>query len=86
MNIPMLSHLIKQFQTRKEYCNEGTYSDAYGDGTFIHAWLPGIFSNAEIQNIRNGDVIHITQFTQENEAKVKSFTMKILLNKAAYQF
>ena len=59
--------------------------NAYGDGTFIHAWLPSIFSAAELQIVRGGEVLHITEFNAENEAAVKALTMKILLDTKAYK-
>lgn len=87
MKLPMLDHLVYQFQHRSEYSNDekASYSDAYGDGTFIHAWLPSIFSDAELQIVRGGEVLHITEFNAENEAAVKKFTMQCLLNKKAYK-
>ena len=83
----MLNHLVHQFRNRHEYSNDGEriYGDAYGDGTFIHAWLPNIFSDAELQIVRGGEVLHVTRFTAENEAAVKRFTMSILLNPKAYK-
>ncbi len=85
MKKPMLSHMVKQFRTRGEYSNDGKCGDAYGDGTFIHAWLPSIFSDAELMTIRGGEVLHITQFGSENEAEVKNFTMETLLNPQVYK-
>ncbi len=85
--IPMLKQMVHQFRNRREYSNddEHIYGDSYGDGTFMHAWLPGMFSGAEIRKIRESDVLHITRFTAEDEAEVKEFTMKILLDKRAYK-
>ena len=84
MQVPLLEHMIYQFQNRYEYCCREGKGDGYLDGTFIHAWLPGIFSDAEIKNIRGGNVIHITRFDEENEALVKSFTFRKFLNPRAY--
>lgn len=89
MNVPMLDHLVHQFRNRGEYCNDGEriYGDAYGDGTFIHAWLPNIFSDAELKEVRGEgtEALHITKFTEKNEAAVKKFTMDILLNTKVYK-
>lgn len=84
MKVPLLDHMIYQFQNRNEYCCGERKGDGYLDGTFIHAWLPGIFSDAEIKQIRGGNVIHITGFNKENEALVKSFTLQKFLNPKAY--
>lgn len=89
MNVPMLDHLVHQFRNRHEYSNddERIYGDAYGDGTFIHAWLPNIFSDAELKEVRGEgtEALHITKFTEKNEAAVKKFTMDILLNPKVYK-
>lgn len=89
MNVPMLDHLVHQFRNRGEYCNDGEriYGDAYGDGTFIHAWLPNIFSDAELKEVcgEGTEALHITKFTEKNEAAVKKFTMDILLNPKVYK-
>ena len=89
MNVPMLDHLVHQFRNRGEYCNDGEriYGDAYGDGTFIHAWLPNIFTDAELKEVRGEgtEALHITKFTEKNEAAVKKFTMDILLNTKVYK-
>ncbi|MBR4405764.1 MAG: hypothetical protein IKT30_05240, partial [Bacteroidaceae bacterium] len=89
MNVPMLDHLVHQFRNRGEYCNdeERIYGDAYGDGTFIHAWLPNIFTDAELKEVRGEgtEALHITKFTEKNEAAVKKFTMDILLNPKVYK-
>ena len=89
MNNPMLNHLVHQFRNRHEYSNDGEriYGDAYGDGTFIHAWLPSIFSDAILCDVRGEDTeaLHITSFSEKNEAAVKKFTMEILLNPKAYK-
>lgn len=87
MKQPMLDHMVHQFRHRREYSNddERIYADGYHDGGLIHAWLPNIFSDAELREVRGGEVLHITSFTQENEAAVKELTMKILLNPKAYK-
>lgn len=89
MDVPMLDHLVHQFRNRGEYCNDGEriYGDAYGDGTFIHAWLPNIFSDAELKEVRGEgtEALHITKFTEKNEVAVKKFTMDILLNPKVYK-
>ncbi len=84
MRVPLLDHMVKQFQTRGEYSQGDRKADGYGDGTFIHAWLPGIFGNAELMTVRGSEVLHITQFNEENERRVKAFTLKTLLNPKAY--
>jgi hypothetical protein len=81
----MLQYIVKDFfKNRKEICLKGWKADGYCDGTFIHAWLPGIFSGAEIQTVRGGQVLQITQFDEENEKRVKQFTMAVLLDVKAY--
>lgn len=89
MNVPMLDHLVHKFRNRREYSNddERIYGDAYGDGTFIHAWLPNIFTDAELKEVRGEgtEALHITKFTEKNEAAVKKFTMDILLNPKVYK-
>ncbi len=89
MHVPMLDHLVHQFRNRREYSNdeERIYGDAYGDGTFIHAWLPSIFSGAELRDVRGEgtEALHITSFTEENEAIVKKMTMQTLLNPKCYK-
>lgn len=84
MKKPILDDMIKQFQTRHEYCMGPEKGDAYADGTFLQAWIPGIFGDAEIQKIRGSDVLHVTKFTSTNEALVKDFAAKILLDPAVY--
>ena len=89
MKVPMLDHLVHQFRNRKEYSDDKIrwYADGYHDGGFIHAWLPSIFSDAILRNVRGEgtEALHITSFSEENEAAVKKFTMDILLNKRAYR-
>lgn len=89
MNVPMLDHLVHQFRNRREYSNddERIYGDAYADGTFIHAWLPNIFTDAELKEVRGEgtEALHITKFTEKNESAVKKFTMDILLNPKVYK-
>lgn len=84
LDVPLLHHMVKQFRERGEYASGDRKADAYGDGTFLHAWLPGIFGNAELREIRRGTVLHITQFGPENEDRVKAFTLERLLNPRAY--
>ena len=85
MKKPMLDHMVYQFRNRGEYSNDG--ERIYGEGTFIHAWLPGIFSGAELRDVRGEgtEALHVTSFTEENEALVKKFTMDILLNPKVYR-
>lgn len=87
MKQPMLDHMVHQFRHRGEYSNDERhiYADGYHDGGFIHAWLPNIFSDAELREVRGGEVLHITEFNTENEAAVKSQTMSALLNRKAYK-
>ena len=85
MNIPLLDHMVYQFRNRGEYCRGDRKADAYGDGTFIHAWLPGMFEDAALKVVRGSNVLHITKFTPQNEKIVKDFTMSVLLNYQAYQ-
>jgi hypothetical protein len=81
---PILDDMVRQFQTRHEYCKGDKKGDAYADGTFLHAWLPGIFEDAAITDIRNGKVLHVTKFTSRNEDLVKAFATSILLDPFAY--
>ncbi len=85
MKKPILDDMVKQFQTRGEYCQGLKKGDGYLDGTFLHAWLPGLFADADIQKIRGSAVLHITKFTPENEELVKKFANAILLDPRAYQ-
>jgi hypothetical protein len=84
MKVAQLDHMVYQFRHRHEYTNNEKKADCYGDGTFIHAWLPGIFGDAELRTIRDSEVLHVTKFTRENEDLVKQFTLQILLNPNAY--
>jgi hypothetical protein len=85
LRVPLLDHMVKQFQTRGEYCQGPKKGDGYLDGTFLHAWLPGIFSGAALREIRGGTVLHVTRFTEVNEARVKAFANARLLNAQAYR-
>jgi hypothetical protein len=51
----------------------------------LQAWLPGIFDAAALQEIRGGQVLHITRFTARNEDRVKAFASRRLLNPQAYR-
>ncbi|MBS0265007.1 MAG: hypothetical protein JSS02_23945 [Planctomycetes bacterium] len=82
--LPLLDHMVHQFQTRGEYCQGERKGDGYLDGTLLHAWLPGIFADAAITVIRDSEVLHVTKFTPENERLVKEFTLKTLLNPQVY--
>lgn len=85
MHVPLLDQMVKQFQTRGEYCQGPHKGDGYLDGAFIHAWLPGLFSDARLQEVRGSEVLHVTLFNAENEARVKEFANKRLLNPDAYR-
>lgn len=86
-HLPMLDHMVHQFRNRNEYSQkEDQKGDAYGDGTFLHAWLPGIFGDAEIQEMRDGEAIQVTCFNEAHEALVKQFTLSVLLNDKAYKY
>jgi hypothetical protein len=85
MQVPLLDHIVYQFRNRGEYCQGDRKGDCYGDGTFIHAWLPGMFSDAALKEIRGSEVLHITRFTPQNEAVVKQFTLPLLVNPDAYR-
>jgi hypothetical protein len=82
--VPVLDHVVQQFQTRGEYCQGERKGDGYLDGTFLHAWLPGIFAEAALREVRGSEVLHVTEFAPENERRVKDFTLKILLDPQAY--
>ena len=47
MNVAQLDHIVYQMRHRGEYIGKDRKADAYGDGTFIHAWVPGMFDDAE---------------------------------------
>lgn len=51
----------------------------------MHAWLPDIFTDAEIREVRGGKVMHVTKFTAENEKAVKDFAWGVLLDRKAYK-
>jgi len=82
--VPLLDHIVKQFQTRGEYCQGPKKGDGYLDGTFLHAWLPGIFDGAALKDIRGSQVLHVTRFTAANENRVKAFAHFRLLNPQVY--
>ncbi len=84
MKKPILDDMLRQFQTRHEYCQGPTKGDGYADGTFIHAWVPGIFDDAEIQKVRGSEVLHVTKFTPRNEDRVKEFANSLFLDPTAY--
>jgi hypothetical protein len=48
------------------------------------AWLPGLFGDADLMNVRGSEVLHVTRFTAANEDLVKDFTLKTLLDPKAY--
>ncbi len=85
MRVPLLDQMVKQFQTRGEYCQGARKGDGYLDGAFLQAWLPGIFEDAALQSIRGGQVLHVTCFTARNEDRVKAFANQRLLNPQAYR-
>ena len=85
MRVPLLDDMVRQFQTRGEYCQGPRKGDGYLDGTFLHAWLPGIFEDASLQLVRGGEVLHVMRFTEAGEAKVKDFSLRVLLNPGAYR-
>jgi hypothetical protein len=85
MRVPLLDQMVKQFQTRGEYCQGERKGDGYLDGTFLQAWLPGIFEDADLQTVRGGQVLHVTRFTARNEDRVKAFANRRLLNPQAYR-
>lgn len=85
MRVPLLDHMVHQFRHRGEYCQGDRKCDCYGDGTFLHAWLPGMFEDAALKEVRESEVLHITKFTPRNEKIVKDFTLPILLNPKAYK-
>lgn len=84
MHVPLLDHMVHQFQHRGEYIKPDRKADCYGDGTFLHAWLPGMFEDAALMEVRGGQVLHITRFTEKGERRVKEFTLSMFLNPKAY--
>ena len=85
MRVPLLDDMVRQFQTRGEYCQGPRKGDGYLDGTFLHAWLPGIFEDAALQVVRGSEVLHVTRFTEAGEARVKEDALRLLLNPDAYR-
>lgn len=61
--------------------NFGNTSDGYFDGTFIHAWAPGLFTGAELYNTRKGKVLAINAFDPD---VAKKATFPVLINPDAY--
>ena len=84
MRVPLLDHMVYQFQHRGEYIKPDRKADCYGDGTFLHAWLPGMFEDVALMEVRGGQVLHITRFTEKGERTVKAFTLSMFLNPKAY--
>ncbi len=84
LDVPLLDHMVHQFRTRGEYCRGERKADCYGDGTFLHAWLPGLFADAALMEVRGSEVLHVTAFTPENERRVKVLTLEALLDPRAY--
>lgn len=60
----------------------GNTSDGYFDGTFIHAWAPGLFTGARLHNIRTGQVLYITSFDPKAARKA---TLPVLMNAKAFE-
>ena len=84
MKVPLLDHMVHQFQHRGEYCQGDKKGDGYLDGTFLHAWLPDMFDDAALKQVRGSEALHITKFTSRNEKIVKDFSLPILLNPKTY--
>lgn len=84
MHQPILDNMIMGLQNRREYSED--FADGYCDGTFLHAWVPGMFKKAELRNLRGEGTegIHVTGFDEQCEKLVKEFTMQSLLNPKAY--
>jgi hypothetical protein len=76
--------MVRQFQTRGEYCQGPRKGDGYLDGTFLHAWLPGIWDDAALEQVRGSEVLHVTRFSARNEDRVKAFAGTRLLDRASY--
>jgi hypothetical protein len=85
MRVPLLDDMVRQFQTRGEYCQGPRKGDGYLDGTFLHAWLPGIFEDAALRVVRGSEVLHVTRFTEAGEGRVKEFSLRLLLDPSAYR-
>ena len=43
-------------------------------------------TDAELREVRGAEVLHITNFTEQDEAEVKALTMDTLLDPRAYRF
>ncbi len=84
LGVPLLDHMVHQFRNRSEYSRGERKADGYLDGTFIHAWLPGLFADAALMEVRGSEALHVTSFTPENERRAKEFTLEVLLNPGAY--
>jgi len=55
---------------------------AYSDGTFAHAWSPGLFIGAKLFETRKGKLIYITSFNQE---AVKEVTLSASYNTKTFE-
>ena len=87
MHKPMLDHIVHQFKNRGEYSKEGVHGDGYCDGAFMHAWIPQMFPEARLMEVRGEETeaIHITRFTPVEEAAVKKQALETLLNPKSYK-
>jgi len=59
----------------------GNTSDGYFDGTFIHAWEPGLFTGAKLYDTRKGKVLYITSFDPK---AARNATFPALTNPKAF--
>ncbi|MCF0234816.1 MAG: hypothetical protein HUK22_07560, partial [Thermoguttaceae bacterium] len=87
MHKPMLDAMVRSFQSRGEYCDGDSLGDGYLDGTFFHAYYPGMFTDAELKELRgeNTEGIYILGFPESSQKAFKEFANKRLLDPKIYQ-
>lgn len=59
----------------------GQCSDGYFDGTFIHAWAPGMFPAAGLEGRRGGTILYVKQLS---ESPAKAVTFNALKDQSAF--
>ncbi|REG88248.1 hypothetical protein C8N25_11026 [Algoriphagus antarcticus] len=85
----LMNYFVHQLQympwydatNKKDAHNFGNTSDGYFDGTFIHAWSPGLFTGAKLYDTRKGKVLYITAFDPK---EAKKATFPVLIDKKAF--
>ena len=84
--LSMLDAMVQSFKHRHEYSQGNQLGDGYLDGTFFHAYFPGMFTGAELRNIRgeNTEAIYIREFNLESQRAFKKFANERLLDPKMY--